>query len=210
MNRSGHSRHKSHSQSVQCTRPSHCLHQRWRHNPIQLPDVTIATQRTLLRGHVNGTKIILKSMDPHSNLSWFLYVQGLIHAYLIVFISRVIRLNCFRKMWRISLPRILQNNVLQCLLKTAGVITNNGFPECIILYNALCTKLAGEIMHCKPCYNQNQNIFIQENQFEIGIYKMLVVLFWPQSVKQNSSHLSCKLRQKASSILGVSMPRDDT
>ena len=34
MNRSGHSRHKSHSQSVQCTRPSYCLRRQWRHNPI--------------------------------------------------------------------------------------------------------------------------------------------------------------------------------
>ena len=70
----------------------------------------------------------------------------------IVFISMVIRLNCFSKMWCISLPRILQNNDLQCWIKTAGVITNDGFPECIILYNALCTMHAGETMHCKPCY----------------------------------------------------------
>ena len=47
----------------------------------------------------------------------------------------------FSKMWRISFPRILQNNDLQCKLKTAGVITNDGFLECIIfvqctVYNA--------------------------------------------------------------------------
>ena len=47
----------------------------------------------------------------------------------------------FSKMWRISLPRILQNNDLQCQLKTAGVIINDGFLECIIfvqctVYNA--------------------------------------------------------------------------
>ena len=71
---------KSHSQSVQCTRPSHCLRQQWRHNPIQLRDVTIATQRTLLRAHVNTTKIVLKSPDRRSNMSLFLYVQGLIHG----------------------------------------------------------------------------------------------------------------------------------
>ena len=80
VNRSGHSRHKSHSQSVQCTRPSHCLRQQWRHNPIQLCDVTIATQRKVLRGRVNGTEIILKSTDRRSNLSLFLYVQGLMHG----------------------------------------------------------------------------------------------------------------------------------
>ena len=34
------------SQSVQCTRPSHCRRQQWRHNPIQIHDVTIAQQRT--------------------------------------------------------------------------------------------------------------------------------------------------------------------
>ena len=71
---------KSHSQSVQCTRPSHCLRRQWRHNPIQLRDVTIATQRTLLRAHVNTTKIVLKSPDRRSNMSLFLYVQGLIHG----------------------------------------------------------------------------------------------------------------------------------
>ena len=39
----------------------------------------------------------------------FFYVQGLIHGFFIVFISRVIRWNCFSKMWGIS-----QNNDLQC------------------------------------------------------------------------------------------------
>ena len=141
MNRSGHSRQKSHSQSVQCTRPSHCLRQQWRHNPIQRRDVTIATQRTLLRAHVNTTEIVLKSTDRRSNMSLFLYVQGLIHGCQIVFISRVIRWFFFSQMWRISLPRILQNNDLQCSIKTAGVITNDGFLECIIfvqctVYNA--------------------------------------------------------------------------
>ena len=105
---------KSHSQPVQCTRPSHCQRQQWRHNPIELRDVTIATQRTLLGAHVNGTEIVLKSTDRRSNISLFLHVQGLIHGCLIVFISRVIRWNCFSKMWRISLPRMLQNNDLQC------------------------------------------------------------------------------------------------
>ena len=116
----------------------------WTHNSIT---------RNVLRAHVYGTEIILKSTDRRSNLSIFLYVQGLIHGYLIVFTSMVIRLNCFSKMWRISLSRILQNNDLQCYIKTAGVITNDGFPECIILYNALCTMHAGETMHWKPCYN---------------------------------------------------------
>ena len=108
--------------------------------------------KNVLRAHVNGTEIILKSTDRRSNFSRFLYVQWLIHGYLIMFILRVIRLNCFSKMWRISLPRILQNNDFQSWIRTAGVITNDGFPECIILYNALCTMHAGETMHCKPCY----------------------------------------------------------
>ena len=86
-------------------------------------------------------------------LYFFMY-KGLMHGCLIVFISRVIKWNCFSKMWRISLPRILQNNDLPYKLKTAGVITNDGFLECIILYNALCTMHAGETMRCKPCYNE--------------------------------------------------------
>ena len=36
------------------------------------------------------------------------------------------------------------------------MITNDGFLECIILYNALCTMHAGEAMHCKPCYKSGQ------------------------------------------------------
>ena len=36
------------------------------------------------------------------------------------------------------------------------MITNDGFSECIILYNALCTMHAGETMHCKPCYNESE------------------------------------------------------
>ena len=153
MNRSGHSRHKSYSQSIQCTRPRHCLRQQWRHNPIQLRDVTIATQRTLLWAHANGTDIVLKSTDRWPNISLFSYVHGLIHGCLIVFISRVIRSNCFSKMWHISLLRILQNEDLQCWLKTAGVIAKTAFSSAFYLYNALCTMHAGETMHCQPCYN---------------------------------------------------------
>ena len=76
----------------------------WRHN----------NNTTLLRAHVNGTEIVLKSTDRRSNISPFLYVQVLIHGSLIVVISKVMRLNCFSKMWHIPLPRILQNNDLQC------------------------------------------------------------------------------------------------
>ena len=150
MNQLGHSRHKSHSQSVQCTRPSHCLRQQWRHNPIQLSDVIIATRRTLLRSHVNGTEIVWKSTDRRWNLSLFLYVQVLIYGYLIVLISRVIRWNCFSKTWRISLPRILQNNDLQCLLKNGGGDHKRRLSR--VHYNALYIMHAGETMHCKLCY----------------------------------------------------------
>ena len=132
MNRSGYSRHKSHSQSVQCTHPSHCLRQQWRHNPIQLRDATIAIQITLLRAHVNGTEIVLKSTDRRWNISLFFDVQGLIHGCLIVFTSRVIRWNFFSKMPRFSFPRISQNDDLQCWLKTAGLITNDGNLECFV------------------------------------------------------------------------------
>ena len=37
--------------------------------------------------------------------------------------------------------------------KKTGMISSDGFLEFIILYNALCTMHAGEIMHCKSCYN---------------------------------------------------------
>ena len=76
----------------------------WRHH---------SDTRTLLRTHMNGTEIVLKSTDRPSNLSLFLYVQGLIRGCLIVFTSKVIRWNYFSKMWRISLSRIKQNNNLQ-------------------------------------------------------------------------------------------------
>ena len=62
-------------------------------------------------------------------------------------------------MWRISLPRILQNKDLQCKLKSAGVITNDGFLECIMLYNAMCAMHDGETMHHKPCYKM-QTLYI--------------------------------------------------
>ena len=146
MNRSGHSRHKSYSQSIQCTRPSHCLRQQWRHNPIQLRDVTIATQRTLLWAHANGTDIVLKSTDRRSNISLFLYVHGLIHGCLIVFISRVIRWNCFSKMWHISLLHILQNNDLQCWLKNGGGDRKRRLSR----VHCICT------MHCVQCTLEKQ------------------------------------------------------
>ena len=98
----------THSQSLQCTRPSHCPRQQWRNNPIQLHDVTIATQRTSLRARVYGAEIVLNSTDRRSNISLFLHVQGSNHGCLTVFISRVIRLNSFSKMWCILLPRIFK------------------------------------------------------------------------------------------------------
>ena len=158
MNWSGHSRHKSHSQPVQCTRPSYCQRQQWRHNPIQLRDVTIATQRTLLGAHVNGTEIVLKSTDRRSNISVFLHVQGLIHGCLIVFISRVIRWNCFSKMWRISLPRILQNNDLQW----------GDRKRRLSRVHCICT------MHCVQCtlgkqYTANHVIIFSWHYFECSL-----------------------------------------
>ena len=141
VNWSGHSRHKSHSQPVQCTRPSHCLRPQWRHNPIQHSDVTIATQRTLLRAHVNGTEIVLKSTDRRSNISLFLYVQGLIHGSLIICYIKGNQMNLISEMWRILLLRILQKIRFTVLTKTVGVIANDGILECIVfvqctLYNA--------------------------------------------------------------------------
>ena len=58
-----------------------------------------------------------------------------------IFLCKGNQMNFFSKMWRISLPRRLQNNDLECWSKTAGVITNDGFLECIIfvqctVYNA--------------------------------------------------------------------------
>ena len=66
------------------------------------------------------------------------------HGCLIVFISRVIRWNCFSKMQRISLPRILQNNDLPCLLKTAGWSQTTAFLSALY-----CT------MHCVQCTLEN-------------------------------------------------------
>ena len=83
-------------------------------NDVTIPFNTVTSQRTLLRAHVNWTEIVLKSTDRRSNSSIFLYVQGLIHGFLVVFISRRIRWNCFSKMWCISMRLILQNNDLQC------------------------------------------------------------------------------------------------
>ena len=152
MNRSGHSMYKSQSQSVQCTRPSRCLRQQWRHNPIHLRDVTIATQRTFLWVHVNVTEIVLKSKDWRSNLSLFLYAQGRKHGCLIVFISRVIRRNDFSKTWHISLPCILRNNGY---LQMAGVIRNDGFRvhyivQCTV-YNARWRNNALQTMLWMGC-----------------------------------------------------------
>ena len=67
----------SYHSSLKCTHPSHCLRQQRRYSPIQPRDVTIATQRTLLWAHVNGTEIGLKTTDRPSNIYLFLYVQGL-------------------------------------------------------------------------------------------------------------------------------------
>ena len=115
----------------------------WRHNS-NTKNVT-ASARGWGR---NRFEICRSALEPIS-----ITLHTMTNTWLFVFISRVIRWNFSSKMWRISLPRILQNNDLQCYLKTAGVITNDGFLECIILYNALCTMDAGETMHCKPCYD---------------------------------------------------------
>ena len=92
--------------------------------PLSMSAMTSQSHSTLWchNSNTNNVSVIacewdrnrLKSMDRCSNLSLFLYVQGLIHECLIVFIWRVIRWNYFNKMWHISLPCILQNNNLQC------------------------------------------------------------------------------------------------
>ena len=62
------------------------------------------------------------------------------------------------------------------LNKTAGVITNDGFPECFILHNALCTMHAGETMHCKPCYNNSLTPGRGSNNFEIKIFELIFLI----------------------------------
>ena len=119
----------------------------------------------------------------------------------IVFISMVIRLNCFSKMWCISLPRILQNNDLQCWIKTAGVITNDGFPECIILYNALGTMHAGEAMHCKPCYNIYINIYIYIYTCICGLFLQTIAKFSFIALQDN--RIMDTVRQYMGYIWGV-------
>ena len=150
MNRSGHSWHKSHSQSVQCTRPGHCLSQQWRHNPIQLRDVTIATQRTLLRTHVNGAEIVLKSTDRRSNLSPFLYVQGLISGCLIVLTSRVIRLTVLTKNRRGDLKRRLSrvHYIVQCTVYNARW-GNNALQTMLWYYTKMNQHISRFTMICR-------------------------------------------------------------
>ena len=48
----------------------------WRHN---------SNTKKLLREHVNGAQVVLKSTDRRSSISQCLYVQGLIHWCLMVF-----------------------------------------------------------------------------------------------------------------------------
>ena len=78
------------------------------------------------------------------------------------------------------------------------MITNDGFPECIILYNALCTICtmhAGETMHCKPCsvavnyqYRRYKSIWkfrsIIDMDFSISIYRISDSLpLWPHGLR---------------------------
>ena len=51
----------------------------------------IATKRTSLRAHVNGTGIVLKSTNRGCNITLFLHAQGINYGYLTMFISKVIR-----------------------------------------------------------------------------------------------------------------------
>ena len=62
---------------------------------------------------VNGTEIVLKSTDRHSNATLFLPAQGLNLGFWTVFISRTIICNCFSTMWAILLPWILKCKDLQ-------------------------------------------------------------------------------------------------
>ena len=109
LNRIRHSMHRCHSQSAQRIRPNHCLRRQWRHNPIQIHDVRIATQRTIRPAHVNGTELVLKSTDRWLNITYFRHVQRLNHGFLTAFTSKVIRWYCLSKIWRILSLRRLKN-----------------------------------------------------------------------------------------------------
>ena len=145
--------HECPSQSVHCTRPRSCLRQQWHHSPFQLHDVTIATHRTLLRAHMNGTEMVLKSTDWLLNITLF-HAQGLNHGCLTVFISKVIWWDYFSKQCG-----IYKKQRFTVLIKNGRVITNDGFLECIIfaqsiMHNVLCRIHTRETMHCKQCYKR--------------------------------------------------------
>ena len=97
-----------------------------------------------------------------------------------MFVSKVIRWNLFGKMWSILLLRTLKNNDLQCWLKTAGVITNDRFLECIVFAQWTCTMHAGETRHCKSCYKGAQPTAKYSVTTAVGLpleYTRFIVIF---------------------------------
>ena len=120
----------------------------WRHN---------RKTKTLLRAHVNGTVIGLKYTDKWLNITLFLHVQGLNHGYLTVFISTVMRLNCFSKMWHILLPRILKITIYSVNWKRRCDHTWR-LSRVHYIFTMHCIMHSQETMHRKPCYNSHSSI----------------------------------------------------
>ena len=112
---------------------------------------SIATRRTLSRPRMNGTEIVLKSIERHSTMTLFLRIQGLNHGCWTVFISRVIKLNCFRKIWCMLLPRIFKKIGFQVLTINGEVITNDNCVECIVIVQCTVCYARWGKMHCAPC-----------------------------------------------------------
>ena len=77
------------------------------------------------------------------------------------------------------------------LTKDAGVITNDGSLQRIIVYSVLCTMHAGETMHCKPC---------------LGADHATIVWWFSQILKPDTPHYSdVIIGAMASQMTGVSI-----
>ena len=126
--------------------------------------------------------------NRHPNTTLVRRIQGLYHGCLTMLISRVIRWNCSNQIFHFIVAYIKRIRFTKWIIP-AGLITNDGSLECIILHNALCGTHAGETVNCKPCYN----ICFNHAMLGMAEHPEIGTGFWTET---NESAARCILVEK--------------
>ena len=121
----------------------------WRHNSNTKNVAASAREYDINRFEISGSALEHVSVSLCTRANTWMLASVYINSN---------QMNFFSKMWRISLPLILQNNDL-VLTKNDGGDHKRRLSRVHYICTMHCVQCTLEKLHCTPCYNVQQRVY---------------------------------------------------